>query len=354
VQDSPWHYQYRYPGQHEAKPGLYWPDGFPLNNIGNVTEGKRPPNNYREFDWGPLDKKDLEMGDGHAIQWAIDFLNQKHAKPFYLAVGTFRPHLPWYAPKKYFDLYPLSAIELPDVKADDLDDVPEPGQKLAKQTLQDYNLVVQTGKYKEAVQAYLAAISFVDSLLGRLLDALDYSEYGKNTIIVFWSDHGWHLGEKNHWHKMTLWERATRVPFIISAPGYKTNITINQPVNLIDIYPTLVELCQLSPKQDLDGNSLIPLLTDPQKNWHPTVTTMNRGNHAVRDERWRYIQYSDGSEELYDHKQDPHEWTNLAKNPEFESIKKKLQKWLPSSDAPNAPVKSDWNFDPKHYTWSKK
>ncbi|MHC4745683.1 MAG: sulfatase/phosphatase domain-containing protein, partial [Planctomycetota bacterium] len=174
--------------------------------------------------------------------------------------------------------------------------------------------------------------------------------------IVVWSDHGWHLGEKGAWHKRTLWQRATHVPFFISAPGVtKPGSVCNRPVNLIDIYPTLVDLCGLKSHARLDGASLVRLLENPDAAWErPSVITLERGNHAVRSERWRYIRYNDGTEELYDCRSDPHEWTNLAKDPKFDSIKGKLAKWLPKKDALPAPSKSAYRFDPDSYSWTRK
>lgn len=356
VQDSPWHYDYPVPGQHVPKKGVHWPEGFPLNGIENVKLGKRPPLNYREFDWGPFEKGDLEMGDGRTVRWAVDFLERPQNKPFFLAAGIYRPHLPWYVPRKYFELYPLDEINLPEVKEDDLDDVPEAGRKMAQARLADFELVKKSGKYREAVRAYLASISFADAQVGHLLDALDSSPQRENTIIVAWSDHGWHLGEKGAWHKRTLWQRATHVPFFITAPGVtKPGSVCNRPVNLIDIYPTLVELCGLKSEARLDGASLARLLRDPQAAWErPSVITCERGNHAVRSEHWRYIRYIDGSEELYDCKSDPHEWTNLVEDAQFDSIKEKLAKWLPKKDAPPAPSKSAYRFDPDSYSWARK
>jgi len=356
IQDSPWHYDYPVPGQHVAKKGLHWPDGFPLNGIENVKLGKKPPANYREFDWGPFDKADLEMGDGQIVRWATDFLGRPHNKPFFLAAGIFRPHLPWYVPRKYFDLYPLDQIKLPRIKDDDLDDVPAVGRQMAEARLADFELVKKAGKYKAAVRAYLASISFADALVGHLLDALEKSSHRDNTIVVVWSDHGWHLGEKGAWHKRTLWQRATHVPFFIVAPGVtKPGSVCNRPVNLIDIYPTLIDLCGLKANRRLDGISLTPLLKNPQALWkRPSVITNERANHAVRSERWRYIRYNDSAEELYDCDNDPHEWTNLAEDPEFSSIKQKLVKWLPKNDAPPAPSKSAYHFDPDSYTWKPK
>jgi arylsulfatase A-like enzyme len=356
VQDSSWHYDYPVPGQHAPKKGLHWPEGFPLNDIENVKLGKRPPANYREFDWGPIDKPDLEMGDGQMVQWAIDFLKSSHDNPFFLAAGIYRPHLPWYAPGKYFDLYPLDSIKLPEVKEEDLDDIPAAGQRMAKARHADFQLVKKTGKYKKAVQAYLASISFADAMIGLLLDALEKSPYRNNTIIVVWSDHGWHLGEKGTWHKRTLWERATRIPFFIMAPGItKPGSVCNLPVNLIDVYPTLIDLCGLKANNKLDGTSLVPLLKNSEAAWeYPSINTYERGNHAVRSKRWRYIRYNDGTEELYDHDNDPNEWTNLAGDSRFNIIKKELAKWLPKNDAPPALSKRAYHFDPDSYSWSRK
>ena len=296
------------------------------------------------------------MGDGRMVQWAVEFIERSHDKPFFLAAGIYRPHLPWYVPKKYFDLYPLDRIRLPEVKKDDLDDVPAAGRKMAEARLADFELVKKTGKYKEAVRAYLASISFADALVGLLLDALERSSNRNKTIIVAWSDHGWHLGEKEAWHKRTLWERATRVPFFIVAPGVtRPGSVCNRPVNLVDIYPTLVDLCGLKSYTKSDGFSLVRFLENPEAAWErPSVITYERGNHAVRSERWRYIRYNDGTEELYDCDNDPHEWTNLAEDSKLDSLKKKLAKWLPKSDAPPAPSKSAYHFNPASYTWSRK
>ncbi len=356
VQDSPWHYDYPVAGQRVAKIGLHWPEGFPLNGIPNVAQGKKPPANYSEFDWGPFDAPDREMGDGQMVRWAVDYLGKPHDKPFFLAAGIFRPHLPWYAPRKYFDLYPLDEIVLPALKEDDLDDVPPAGRAMAGARLADFNLVKETGKYREAVQAYLASISFADALAGKILDALNTSSYAKNTIVALWSDHGWQHGEKGAWHKKTLWERATHVPLIIAAPGVTPpGAACDRPVNLIDLYPTLAGLCGIEARPELDGTSLLPLLKNPEAAWErPSLTTLERGNHAVRSERWRYIRYHDGAEELYDHQSDPNEWTNLANDSSHDGIKRKLAQWLPKADAPGAPLKGAYRFDPASYTWTRK
>ena len=312
-----------------------WPSGFPLNKITAVKAFARPPANANEFDWGPWDARDEAMGDGQLVEWAVKFLAAPPSRPFFLAPGIYRPHLPFYAPRKYFEMYPLDRITLPVVKADDLDDVPAGGQRMAADRRGDLELVTKEGKFRELLQAYLANITYCDALVGRLLDALAAGPAANNTIIVFWSDHGWHFGEKNHLHKFTLWERSTRVPFLIVAPGVtRAQSRTARPVGLIDLFPTLNELCGLPTVAELDGQSLVPLLRDPQRAWdRPALTTHGRGNHALRSERWRYIRYEDGGEELYDHANDPHEWTNLAGKPEFADVKADLAKSLPKTDA---------------------
>ncbi len=287
----------------------------------------------RHFDWGPLDVEDEEMADSKVAAWVIEQLGCKHDKPFFLACGLFRPHLPWYVPQKYFDMYPLDKITLPNVKQDDLDDVPPAGRKMAKPD-GDHRRVVQHDQWRKAVQGYLASISYTDACVGRVLDALDSSRYKNNTLIVLWSDHGWHLGEKLHWRKFALWEEATRNGMIFAGPGIKAGQRCDTPVGLIDIYPTLVDLCGLPPKDGLDGLSLRPLIKSPQAKWErPALTTHQFKNHGLRSKNWRYIQYADGSEELYDHRDDPMEWTNLAGDGKYEEVKRKLQKWLPNENA---------------------
>ncbi len=301
---------------------------------------KKPLNGLEgagNVDWGPLDVDDDAMGDWKMAEWAAGELAKDHDRPFFLAAGIIRPHLPWYAPKKYFDLFPLDAIELPNVNEDDLDDIPPAGKKMAGTRL--HRTIVDAGRWKSAVQAYLACSAFADACVGRLLDALEQSAYADNTVVVLWGDHGWHLGEKLHWKKFALWEDATRNPFIIAGPGVaKPGTRCHRTASLMDVYPTLVELCGLSPKPGLEGRSLAPLLNDPASAWDsPALTTFGRGNHSVRSERWRYIRYRDGSEELYDHENDELEWHNLAGKPELAEVKAGLAQWLPKTDAPDAP-----------------
>ncbi len=313
-----------WPSKTQNKPPDPAPKNRPLNGIPRTAH----------FDWGPVNADKTEMGDWKVTDWVIGQLRKKHDKPFFLACGIFRPHLPWYVPQKYFDLYPLDKIALPTVKEDDLDDIPPIGRKMSGG--RDHSKVLKHNQWRKAVRGYLASISFADECVGKVLDAFDKSEYADNTIIVFWADHGWHLGEKLHWRKFALWEEATHNPMIFVVPGLtKPQGRCTRPVNLIDIYPTLVDVCRLSPKAELEGVSLTPLLENPQANWdRPSLTTHGRGNHSVRSERWRYIRYSDGTEELYDHDADELEWTNLASDPKYATVRKDLAKWLPKTDVP--------------------
>ncbi|MCX8036455.1 MAG: sulfatase [Candidatus Sumerlaeia bacterium] len=307
-----------------------------------TTSDPKPHANFgvpeTNLEWCPLNVPDEKMGDVEAVDYCISQLKQKQDKPFFLACGIRKPHLPWNVPAKYFKLYDPKKVALPKVKEDDLDDVPPIAKRWAGGA--ENEKVQKAGKWGEAVAAYLSAIAFVDATVGRLIKALDASDYAKNTIICLWGDHGWHLAEKLHWHKSTLWEEATRAPLIMVAPGVtKPGSRSPRTVDFMHIYPTLVELCGLPPREGLDGVSLLPLLKDPNAQWdRPAITTFMRGNHSVRTERWRYTRYVDGEEELYDHNNDEMEWTNLAKNPIFDGVKKELAKWIPTENRAEAPT----------------
>ncbi|HPA44144.1 MAG TPA: sulfatase [bacterium] len=319
-----------WPSQTKSRPDDPTPpeDKLPLNGIPDAAH----------FDWGPVDVSPFEMGDWQVADRTIEHLRKKHDTPFFRACGFFRPHLPWYVPPKYFEQYPLDGITLPIVKDDDLDDVPPIGKSMAKPE-KDHANVIKYDQWRKAVQAYLASISFMDECVGRVIQALDESAYRDNTIIVLWSDHGWHLGEKLHWRKFALWEEATHNVLMVIAPGVTSaGGRCDAPVNLLDIYPTLIDLCNLDKKPELEGVSLLPLLKNPYTPWdRPALTTHGRNNHSVRSARWRYIQYSDKTEELYDHSKDTLEWTNLAGDPQYTAIKADLQKWLPSTNAEDVP-----------------
>jgi len=311
-----------------ARPATLYPKNRPVNGIPNTAH----------FDWGPIPGDDRDMGDTAVTDFGVHFLSEKKQPPFFLAVGLFRPHLPWYVPQKYFDQYALDEIVLPKVKEDDLDDVPPIGRKMARPE-RDHANVLKYKQWEKAVQGYLASITYTDGQIGRLLDALDKSPYAENTIIVLWTDHGWHLGEKLHWRKFTLWEEADRVPLIFVVPGLtKPGSRCERTVSLLDIYPTLADLCGLPVGEHLEGKNLRPLLADPAAEWdRPVVTTHGRNNHAVRSERYRYIRYSDGTEELYDHEDDPMEWTNRAGDPELAEVKRELARWLPKVNVEEGP-----------------
>lgn len=321
-----------------------WQEYFPSqekNQPPNPLPEKRPVNGLPKtahFDWGPVSVPESEMGDFKTVDWVTQELNRKHDKPFFLACGIYRPHLPWYVPQKYFDMYPADKVTLPSVKNDDLDDIPPAGKRLAIRS-GDHKKVIEFGQWRKAVQGYLASITFADSCVGRVLDALDKSSHASNTVVVLWSDHGWSLGEKLHWRKFALWEEATRNVLIVSAPGItKAGAKCARTVDSMHIYPTMIELCGLPAKKELEGKSFVSLLKNPSAKWDlPAITTYERNNHSVRSERWRYIRYHDGGEELYDHSNDELEWNNLAGKPEFAKVKEEHARWLPKINAEDAP-----------------
>ena len=291
--------------------------------------------NRSHFDWGPIDCDDDGMGDHHLVNWAVEQLKAEREKPLFLAVGFVKPHLPFFAPKKYFDRFPLEKIQLPEVSEDDLADVPAAGLKMAKPD-GDHAAVVAAGEWKKAVQAYLATIAFVDHEVGRLIKGLDESSKAENTIVVFWGDHGWHLGEKEHWRKFALWNDSTRVPFAVVAPGVTAKGGVcQQPVDLLGVYPTLCDLTGVPAPSHLEGANLRPLLENPLADWaQPAISTHGMGNHMVQTRHQRWIRYADGSEEFYDHRDDPNEWTNLADSEETKELRASLAKWLPRAEAP--------------------
>jgi len=292
----------------------------------------------RLIDWGPIEQPTEQTNDWRTADTAARFLQQEHHKPFFLACGIFHPHLPWYVSQEYFDMFPLESIKLPPRKEDDLDDVPPIGRRMAGTA---FTIVREHGQWARAVQARLASCAFADACVGRVLEALEKSRYRDNTIVVLWGDHGYHMGEKDHWAKSALWEKATRTPLIIYVPGVsQRGGRCKRPVSLLDLFPTLIELCGLPQRDDLDGRSLAPLVRNPDAEWpYPAVITHSPywygPNHAVCTERYYYIHYSDGTEELYDMKHDPNQWTNLASNPEYLLVKTRLKQWLPKVNAPH-------------------
>lgn len=299
--------------------------------------GKLEDRSIGGIKFGVLNAGDEAVPDTAIADYVIEELSKSHEKPFFLTAGFHKPHMPWNVPKKYFDMHPLNQIQLPPTKDGDLSDIPPAGIKMAKPD-GDHKQVLESGRWKEAVQAYLAAISYLDGQVGRLLDALEKSPNRDNTIICLWGDHGWHLGEKEHWRKFALWEEATRAPFIWIVPGVtKAGSTCSRPVDFMSIYPTLCDLTGVAIPLHVEGRSIRSLLADPASSEpHFAITTFGRNNHAIRDDRWRFIRYADGGEELYDHKTDPYEWTNVAALPEHYDLKVQLAAHFPTVNNPTA------------------
>ena len=304
--------------------------------------GETPMGNNPLMDWGvwPLDNDDTAKGDYKVASWTVEQIKSApKARPFFIAAGFFLPHVPCYATQKWFDLYPDDDSVLPKVLEGDRADtprfswylhweLPEPRLKWVKAHHQ----------WRHLVRSYLACTSFVDAQIGRLLSALAEAGVADNTIVVVWGDNGWHLGEKGITGKNTLWDRGTKVPLIFAGPGIKAGQRCRQPAELLDLYPTLIELTGVPARTDLEGLSLAPQLKDvATKRERPAITSHNQGNHGIRSERWRYIRYADGSEELYDMQVDPNEWTNLAGKPEHAAVIAEHKKWLPKTDLPPAP-----------------
>ena len=310
---------------------------LPMN--GGLSMIDRPTNQWNTFDWGPLDLSDDDFPDGQIANWAVEQLHKEHDKPFLLCTGFYKPHQPFFVPRKYFEMYDPEKIHLPPTIAGDLHDVPQPGKDLARipWTSGTHKTVTKHNQWRQAVAAYLATISFADAQVGRVLEALDSSRYAENTWVVFWSDHGWSLGEKEHWGKHDPWRGSVKVPMILIPPkdtlpkGFQPGQRCDAPVSLLDLYPTLLDICQLKKYEKLEGRSLLPLVRDPICNWDETVVaSVGRGSHSVFAKKWRYVHYFDGSEELYSLAVDTEEWFNLADDPAYDDIKKQLAHSIPA------------------------
>jgi len=311
------------------------PPGAPLTPIGRG-----------EQDWGPIHLAEEDMNDTGNVEAAIQQLRKKHDQPFFIACGLFNPHMPWYVPQKYFDMFPLDEVTTPRLNPDDLDDVPPLGVELTSGKSRFVKSVLEHGLHEEAVQAYLATTAYVDAQLGRVLAALDDSPHKDNTIVVFLTDHGFHLGEKNHWQKATLWEEATHCLLMFRAPGVtKPGGVSERFVSLQDIYPTLADLCDLELHAGVDGRSLVPLLKDPNAEWESTAITClcdkaspDQGYITIRNQQGRYIRYGNGQEEFYDTNVDPREWTNEISNPKYTSVINTLKRSIPAASEMAKPL----------------
>ncbi len=344
-------------------PQLFASAGYQTMAVGKVFHGHNDPASFPEFggmpaSYGPTPKTKLSLPKGHPLwdwgpywddltdtpdhriaDWAVRKLRRPHpAEPFFLAAGFVRPHVPMYAPQAFFDLYPQGQTHLPPVPPE-----PVPVSDYARRLTHAgaaprFEYVESEGQLEHAVRSYLASVSFVDSQIGRVLDALDASGLAGRTHVVLWADHGIHLGERNRFGKRSLWERSTRVPLIIAGPGVTPGVS-HEPVSLCDVYPTLAALAGLTPPADLDGQNLDFLLHgEPTRTGTPAaLTSFGPGNHALRSRRYRYIHYADGSEELYDHESDPHEWHNLAEDPAHAAVLHQHRQWLPQNEAPLVP-----------------
>ncbi|SFB95588.1 Arylsulfatase A [Algibacter lectus] len=284
------------------------------------------------WDWGAFPETDNQMPDYKIASWAESKLKENYDKPFWMGVGFYRPHVPQFAPQKWFDMYPLETLQLPKTISDDLDDISPYGIDITreKHVSPTHEWVLENDAWKPLVQSYLACVSFVDEQVGRVITALDNGEYGDNTYIVLFSDHGFHLGEKERYAKRSLWEDGTRVPLIIVGPGIEKGKVCNKPVQLLDVYPTLLELTNLKSDSKLEGHSLVPLLKNTNADWsHYARTSFGPGNYSITSEDYRFIQYKDGSEEFYNHKIDPQEWHNAINNLEYVHVIEKHRAEIP-------------------------
>lgn len=314
--------------------GAPLPDPVPHSKYNQVKNSKK---SYMEAGSIPNEREN-DTADAIRTNWACDVISKHHEKPFFLGVGLYAPHYPNYAPQKYFDLYPLDEVQLPVIKKDDADDLPPVIQKRVNNRKKlVYDKLVELGTLKHQIQAYLACISFADAMLGRVLDALENSPHKDNTIIVFWSDHGYALGEKGQWGKHTLWQKTSNVPFLWAGPGIQKGQIAKTTASLIDIYPTLMDLCSIENREPLEGQSLKQILANPaaQHSSRTILLPYDEPNaYALINETWRYIKYSDETEELYHVQKDPHEWDNLADNPDYKEVIESIKQHAPKSFAP--------------------
>ncbi|MEM6468944.1 MAG: sulfatase [Planctomycetota bacterium] len=318
-----------------------WDDLLPHKRDPVPPTAPLSPAGSGEHDWGPTHLSESEMRDTIYADRAIAQLNRDHEKPFFIACGLFHPHMPWYVPQKYFDLFPLGDVVLPKRNANDLDDLPALASRvLTKRKV--FERTVAAGEYKKAVRGYLATTAYADAQVGRVLDALDASRYRDNTLVVLISDHGFHLGEKDHWQKATLWEEATHCLLMIRVPKNTANgLSCNRFVSLQDLYPTLAEICNLTKPPYVEGRTLSTLLHDPGADWESTaISALYERFITIRTDRFRYIRYAEGQEELYDMVEDPHQWENLANRVEHSDNLNRHRALVPAISSMAVPLAS--------------
>jgi arylsulfatase A-like enzyme len=308
--------------------------------------------------WGVPEEDTDKMMGVQRTKWICDLLKQKHDKPFFMGLGLYTPHFPNYAPQKYFDLYDVDKITLPEIPEDDLDDLPITIQKKQTNRRNQHLVKLQKiGAYKEAVRAYLAAVSYADGLLGDVLDTLEESAYKDNTIVVFWSDQGYHLGEKGDWGKHTLWSETSRVPLFIAGADIPKNKRVESTAGLIDLYPTLMELCQLPKQHKMDGKSLVPeLMHTSYQDRDLFIPYHEIGSYSVVNDNYRYIYYAEGTEEFYNTKEDYNEWNNLVGKDKYRATIDKMKQVVPKEfRKPATPKKSlKLIFEEEGYHWESK
>ncbi|MEO0415081.1 MAG: sulfatase-like hydrolase/transferase, partial [Verrucomicrobiota bacterium] len=311
----------------------------------NIVWGKTmadTPNTARKgspFRYGIISSETEKTKDYQISQWGAEQLQRDFEKPFFMALGFSKPHLPFFSPQEFWDLFPEEGDYLPEIKEDDLTDIfKEDGKPFRTVKSLDYLWLEEQGLLNEASRAYLACVAYIDHCFGVVLDALESSEHAANTIVVLWGDHGWHLGEKLRFRKAELWSEATRSPLMIRTPDMSGQKNCMRPVNLIDLYPTLVDYCGLPQKPNIDGRSIVPLLKEPAKKWQPTITVQQGGGASVHDEEWNLIVRDKGVRELYHLKNDPMEWTNLANDPAHQETWDRLVKY---AQVPFAPLITD-------------
>ena len=337
-----------------------WRQGAPLPTpepYSKFTREMRAGTDRTFMEYAPLPNEvEKDMADTQQTEWAISVLQRTHTQPFFLALGLYAPHFPNYAPQKYFDLYPLDEIKLPPLKDGDTDDLPPAIKKFydrRKATIHDP--LNEMGQMKEVLRAYLASISYADAMLGRVLDALEASAARDNTVVIFWSDQGYHHGEKGQWGKHTLWERTAHIPFIWAGPGIARGTSVTTTVSAIDTFPTLVDLCGLAPDTGLEGQSLAATLRQPSlaKDRDVLLCEVKPGGYAIVNNRWRFIHYADGTEELYDVVKDPNEWDNLAPQESYRPVMAELRQSAPKQFAAPGPESSELRLisDGERFRW---
>lgn len=324
--------------------GPYPKKRFVWNGFG---KGIRGTHGRTSTDWGAFPKKDSLMPDHQSVNWVTERLYKDYDKPFFMGLGFLRVHVPLYVPQKWFDLYPLEEIQTPPYKSDDLNDIPPVGMQINDLPMMpSTEWAKESGEWKKIVQAYLACISYVDYELGRVLDALESSKHADNTVIVLWSDHGYRLGEKGTFAKHALWETATKAPLIFAGPNLPKGKKIDAPVEMLSIYPTLLELSGLPAYKRNEGNSLVDMMQQNKGLAEAkAITTFGMNNHAIKMDSCRYIQYEDGKEEFYDHRLDPNEWNNEAGNLKYKAQIEKMKAFLPKINS-KWDASSNYTFQP--------